>query len=372
MVFGFGKKYHFLGIDFGSSSIKAVEISLEKGRPVLINYGQINLNDLEKKKISEPNYSYNDLIVSSLKELINQMKPKSESVFFAMPAFTGLTFMAEFPIMTEDELIDTTKFEARKYIPTEIEDVVVDWRVVDRSLTSEGEKMSVLIAAILKKDIARFEQYASQTNLRLENLELEVFPLVRSVIGDQLGLFIVIDIGLLSTNILLVKDGIIEINRSVSAGGKDITNTIKDGFGVTYDHAETMKKSGKDFLTSSDSTLSFPYLQSVSSEVLRMMSLYQSKNSDAICNQVFLSGGTASFPGLTEYLSKVLNLSVSIADPWKNLSCTPEIKPYIEKMGASFSVAIGLVLYGVENVLHKKISLLQKKKNLKDILMKEI
>ncbi|NCQ06505.1 MAG: type IV pilus assembly protein PilM [Candidatus Moranbacteria bacterium] len=371
MAFSF-RTPHFLGIDFGAAHIKAVEIALENDQPVLVNYSQIDLTDLERKKVSEPNYSYDDAIVSYLQELIDQMKPKSELVSVAMPAFTGLAFFVDFPVMEDEELSNALHLEAHKYIPSTLEDVTLSWEVVDRHGTPDGEMMGILLVAALNKDILRFKKYIERTSLNLGLLELEIFSLTRAIIGDELGLYVIIDIGLQATNILLVENGIIKASRNVGVGGKDITHTIKESFGVADERAEEMKKSGKNFFTSAESTLSFPSLQSVASEVVRILSSYQSENGDTVCKQIFLSGGSAHFTGLAEYYTKILNINVSIADPWKNISHKPELESRIREFGASFSVAIGLALYGIETHLHKKVSLVKEKKTFKDFFIKKI
>ncbi len=362
---------HFFGIDFGAAHIKAIEIALEENQPVLVNYSRIDLSDLEKKKLSEPNYSYDEAVVFYLQELINTMKPKSESVSVSMPAFTGLVFFVDFPVMEQDELSNALHLEAHKYIPSALEDVTLSWEVTDRHNTSDGEKMGILLVAALNKDIARFKNYIEKTTLNLGLLELEIFSLVRSIIGDALGLYVIIDMGLQATNILLVENGIIKSSRNVGVGGKDITHTLKESFGVTEERAEIMKKSGKNFFTSTESKITFPSLQSVASEVVRMLSAYQPEQ-DTVCEKIFLSGGSAHLTGLAEYYTDLLQIEVEKADPWKNLSYKPELESRIKEFGASFSVAIGLALHGVETHLHKKVPLIQEKKTLKDFFTKTL
>lgn len=373
MAFGF-RAPHFLGIDFGAAHIKAVEIALEKDKIVLINYSQIDLAGLEQKKISEPDYSYDDAIVLHLKALIDQMKPESESVSVAMPAFTGLAFFIDFPVMETEELSNALRIEAHKYIPSALEDVALSWEVADRHATPNGEMMGVLLVGALKKDVSRFRNYIEKTDLELELLELEIFSLARAVVGDELGLFVIIDMGLQATNILFIENGVVRMSRNIGVGGRDITHTIKESFGVTDERAEAMKKSGKNFFTSVESPLSFPSLQSVAGEVARMLSSYKLKNPDLDCTHIFLSGGSAHFSGMAEYYTKLLNIPVSIANPWRNISYRPDLESRIQEFGASFSVAIGLALHGVEDTLHKKIPLIEekKKKNLKDILTRRI
>lgn len=361
MAFGFGKP-HFLGIDFGTASIKAVEFSVEDNHPVLINYGQVSLDDLERKKTLSEDYSYDDEIVVHLRALIKKMNPKSNSAYIAMPAFTGLIFFVELPVMEEEELRDAVRFEAQKYIPSSLDDIALSWEVMNIRNTPGGDKMEVLLVAALNKEVTRFEKYILSAKLSINFLELETFSLARSIVGDEPGFFFIIDIGSRATNILLIDDGVVKVSRNVDVGGKDVTHVIAESFSITAERAELMKKSGKDFLTAPESTLSFPSLQTIANEVERMIVSYQIKHSGVECKRVFLSGGTAQFVGLTKYYSNILKVPVVIADPWKNVKYDPILTQKIQEFGTSFSVAVGLALCGTDTILKKKTELVKKSK----------
>jgi len=369
MAFGFGKKY-FLGVDFGTASIKVVEFSVEDDQPKLVNYGQVSLEGFEKKEVQKEDYSYDDKVVTYLRTLLKNMKPKGESSYVAMPAFTGLISLVEFPLMEESELQNAVRFEAHKYIPSPLEDIALSWEVVSvRNTPDSGEKMEVLLVAALNKEVSRYEKYIADVGRTLNFLELETFSLVRSIVGNEMGLFLIIDIGSRATNLILVDNGVVKISRNIDAGGKDITRVLAEGFNVTSERAEIMKKSGKDFFSSPETTLTFPSLQAIVNEAERMLISYQVRYPGGQCQRVFLSGGTAQFTGLTEYYSRVLKVPVVIGDPWKNVKYDPILEQKIREFGTSFSVAIGLALSGTDTVLKKKTALIKKSK--KDFSLKK-
>lgn len=375
MVFGFGKKY-FLGIDFGTASIKAVEFSVEDNQPVLINYGQISLEDFENKNVLTEGNSYDDEVVLHLRMLMKSMQPKNSSSYVAMPAFTGLISLVEFPLMEESDLQSAVRFEAHKYIPSPLEDIALSWDVVSiRNTPDQGEKMEVLLVAALNKEVARYEKYVIDAGRTLDFLELETFSLVRSIIGNEMGLFLIIDIGSRATNLILVDDGIVKVSRNIDAGGKDITRVLAESFSVTPERAEVLKKSGKDFFSSPEVTLIFPSLQAIVNEAERMLTSYQVRYPTVQCKGAFLSGGTARFSGLTEYYSHILKVPVAIGDPWRNVKYDPILEEKIREFGTSFSVAIGLALFGTDTVLKKKTELIKRPKkefSLKELLTKKL
>ncbi len=354
-MFGFGKPY-FLGIDFGTSLIKAVELTMEDGKPVLVNYGQVDLSALEKRGASPSDRSYDEEVVLYLRALLERFHPKSRGAYIAMPAFIGLISLIEFPEMAESELQEAIRFEAHKYVPSSLDEVALSWDVIGtRPPRNDGKpKMEVLLVAALNKEVERYEGYMRSTHIGLDFLELETFSLVRSIIGNRPGLSMLIDIGSRATNLILVEDGIVRVSRNLDVGGRDITHTIMDGFSITQERAETLKKSGKDFLNNPESALVFPALQMIASEGERMLVSYATKYPEIQCQEVVLSGGTAQLAGLVRYYSQLFNLPISIGNPWERVMYDPSLAPVIEKLGASFSVALGLAFSGVDALEKKK------------------
>lgn len=374
MAFGFGKP-HFLGIDFGTASIKAVELSVKNGRPVLINYGLVSLADLEKGT-PPAGRSYDEEIVLHLKALMKRMKPKSRGAYVAMPAFIGLISLIELPLMEESELQEAIRFEAHKYIPSSLDDVALSWEVVGaHTVAGDGTKMEVLLVAALNKEVTRYEQYVTRSGLTLNFLELETFSLVRSIIGKDPGLSLVIDIGSRATNLVLVEDGLVKVSRNLDVGGRDVTRVLAEGLNITQERAKILKKSGKDFLTVPESALVFPSLQMIASEAERMLAAYRERHSGVQCRQIVLSGGTAHFTGLVRYYSNIFKLPVLLGNPWRNIHYDPLLEKKVQEFGTSFSVALGLALSGTDTVLGKKKEQFTKPKkefSLKELLTKKI
>lgn len=370
-MFGFGKP-RFLGIDFGTASIKAVELTIKDNQPVLTNYGQVSLADLENG-IPPQGRSYDEEIMLHLKALLENMKIQGRSASVAMPAFIGLISFLEFPLMEDAELQDAIRFEAHKYIPSPLEEVALSWEVVGkRSVPGDGEKMEVLLVAALNKEVARYEKYIAGANLSLDFLELETFSIARSIINKEQGLFLIIDIGSRATNLILVENGIVKVSRNLDMGGRDVTRVLAESLNITEERAKVLKKSGKDFLIAPEAALVFPALQMIAREAERMLAACQAKRPDVKCKQIVLSGGTAKFTGLAQYYENLLKLPVVLGDPWKNVKYNPKLKKKISEIGPAFSVVLGLVLRRVDAMIHKDETSAQYKKTDKKFSFRDL
>lgn len=373
MFLGLGKPY-FLGIDFGTSLIKAVELTLENGKPKLVNYGQVDLAQIEKTHTHDKPVMHEEEMGVYLRALLERFHPKSHSAYVAMPAFIGLVSLIELPEMSDKELAEAIPFEAHKYIPSSLEDVALSWEVVDvREPEGQPKVMEVLLVAALNKEVNRYKQCIVDAGLKMEFLELETFSLARALHREKQGLALIIDIGSRATNVILVDDGLVRVSRNLDVGGREVTRTLQEGLSIAPERAEMMKKSDKDFLNVPESALVFPALDMIGSEAQRILTSYAERYPEKKCEKAILSGGTAHMTGLAQYYEKTLGLPVELGNPWKDIAYDDKMTEEIKTLGTSFSVALGLALSGIDTLLHGDEPLPNKKKfSLKEILNKKL
>ncbi len=171
-----------LGIDLGSSTIKLVELSSDKEAPKLLTYGlaYFNAENSLAAKISSfsgagsPGESQNNAsdfnsisetvfgnlssqeIGQILKELMNRSQARSKVAHFSIPAFATFSTVVDLPSMSMEEIGAAVPFEARKYIPVPLEEVVLDWAVIPAggkkpSLPNPGQSPEDIERAILNQ-----------------------------------------------------------------------------------------------------------------------------------------------------------------------------------------------------------------------------
>ncbi|HHH12250.1 MAG TPA: hypothetical protein ENJ77_00045 [Candidatus Moranbacteria bacterium] len=210
---------------------------------------------------------------------------------------------------------------------------------------SAGEKkelMQVLLVAAPKKDVSRYESYLKGTQLILRALELESFALVRSLIGEDEGTFLLVDIGAESTNIVLVKNGIVYLSRNIGVGGVGVTSAVQEALGISEDRAESHKREVS--LLSGSQAIAVPALEAVVEEVRRVIKAA----SDMSIDGIVLAGGTAQMRDLKKYFADKLGREVVLGNPWARINCDERLKSVLASTGGGFSIAVGLALRGLE------------------------
>ncbi len=360
----------YLGIDFGTASIKAIELREKKGTIELVNFAEVSLAEVQRGSLSGAQ-SYDEVLIQYLKALLQRMNPETEAAYIAMPAFIGLISLVDFPEMEDSELEEAVQYEAKRFIPASLEDIALSWDIIGTTQAADGTvRQEVLVVAALKNEVLRYRGYAENSGLEMKFLELETFSLARAAVGAQQELVLLVDIGSRATNLLLVQNGLVRASRNLNVGGQDLTRTLTETLDITAERAEVLKKSSKDFLNEPEARISFPALELIIEEGNRLIGTHSEHYPEHVCREIILSGGSAALSGIVPYFEKAFSRPARKANPWGRIQYDPKYRQDIEELGTSFSVAIGLALAGIDGtevVAHHK-----KKTSFKDLLHKKI
>jgi type IV pilus assembly protein PilM len=362
----FSSKKSYIGIDLGTSSIKIVELENEKGKPKLITYGfSEQSTDIVKSDSQETQKE----IVAALKAIISKAKVTTPKAIAALPSFAVFSSIISLPAMSKKDLVAAVRWEAKKFVPMPLEEMILDWKVLDGGKGEEkddkkdkkkdkkeknvqpasgSKNIKILLTAAPKTLVKRYVDIFKQANLQLVSLETESFALERSLIGNDHSATMIVDIGAIACDISVIVNGIPILNRSVDIGGNTITKAIANSLNVNIERAEQFKR---DFGISAggDSsqgqiprTIEF-IVSSIINEIKFVLNLYQNQGEKPI-EKVVLAGGSSFLPNLTEYLEKLLNIKVFIGDPWARVVYPVDLKPVLQELGPRFAVSIGLAM----------------------------
>jgi type IV pilus assembly protein PilM len=350
------EKNTFLGIDIGDSSIKIVELKVQNNKPVLSNYAWMDLSYVKGLKMDEEVWEL------CLKKVIKEGKIKGKNACISIPSPGSLIVLFELPEMARKDLDQAVRFEAHKYVPvSSMEDVIISWDILGSSLqnysaksssTSEPNKKSdkmvqILLVAASKNRVEKCEKVIENVGLKLKSIEVENFAMARSLVGNDQGNFIIVDIGSIICNIILVEKGIIKSSRNIDAGGSDITKMISNSLQIDEKRAEQMKISGENFFNS-DLAINLPTLEAIIGEIKKVLYNYYKSEDNSRLNGIILSGGTAGLKGIENYFSNALKIKTFIGNPLSRISYDQRLDPILSKNKTKLSVALGLALKGAE------------------------
>jgi len=350
MFFSKTKRKSILGIDIGTSFIKAVQLKKEKnGQPyVLESYGIVRVVYPVHPK--EGKIDPIKQTAEVLKELHARSKFTTKEVSLSLPSNVAFVSVMELPPMPESEIQRSVEYKAKKYIPLPLSEVNLSWQILEEYAKTESPaqknnsgKINILITAVAKSVVENYVRLAQLAGLDLSVLEIESLSTMRSLVkpDDSEGK-IIIDIGAKSSIISLLYRGYLRASRHLSVGGDSITNSIAKSLGVSFDRAEQMK-----FSTLANETnpavahLAQAVLEIIKSETQQLIRV--AENHGQKIEKVILTGGGSRLLGIENNFIDLVP-KVERGNPLAEINYNPLLKNKLNNLAPQLAVAIGLAM----------------------------
>jgi type IV pilus assembly protein PilM len=348
-----GKKGPVIGVDIGTVSIKAAEISPRGGKPTLTNYGMIEVGGYLERANSVIQTSSLRMdegeTIKILKEVMSRMGTKTREAVAVVPSFASFISLIDLPVMSTQELEQAIPYQAKSLIPLPMSEVAIDWTIVGNYEDEKGaQKQQVLLISIPNDQLATYQTVFKKAGLRLRMIEIEGLSLARSVSHGETGEVMILDIGGFTSTIAIASGGSLRAVGQTDFAGNALTQALVKGLGINPRRAESLKRqrglsgmAGEYGL----STLMLPFVDVILSEARRAKEIFEAKHKKKI-GKVLLSGGGGDLIGLSAYVSKQLGIPAERGNPFREISYSPEAAPLAASIASRFAVAIGA---GVKN-----------------------
>jgi len=331
------------GLDIGSDTIKVIQVIREKNNLKLISAGMIKSPGFDINTALEKDLF---TIAEAIKRLKSEAKISGNMGIISVPEKDVFSHFIEVPKMKDNELEQVVPFEAENLIPRPLEEVNLDWEVIENKESLKMDKIMIHIVAVSKFLIEKYIKIFSMAGIEIVDVESEMLAINRSLkyIYEKTCYF-VLNIGSRSLDFSFLRDGNIYSIRSLPTSGESITRAISVSLGLDFAVAEEYKKTYglTQQLEGKISAAIEPLLTNFIGELKKTIRFYQEKNKDPI-KLVVLTGGTSLLPGLTEYLTKTLGMEVQIADPLSIFPVSQGISDAYKKNSPLFTTALGLAM----------------------------
>jgi type IV pilus assembly protein PilM len=344
----FGKKKGIVGVDIGSSAVKAVEIKVSgKGGDEyqLVNIG---MESLPSEAIVDGAIMDAGAVIDSIQRLFQDNKIKTADCATGVSGNAVIVKKISLPQMSAEELSESIHWEAEQYIPFDIQDVSLDYEVIEGG--GSGGNMDVLLVAVKKDKISEYTSALTQAGRNPTIMDVDVFALQNCFemnYGIDPGRVVaLLNIGASIMNVNVVKGGTSVFQRDIAAGGNQYTDAIQKDLNLSFEQAEALKK-GEEVDGASPESL-HPILQAVSEnlamEIQKTFDFFRATSQEDRIDQIFLSGGTAKIHGLRDLLGDRFSTSVELLNPFLNVRYSEkDFNPdYLEDIGPSAAIAVGL------------------------------
>lgn len=336
----FGKKKSIVGLDIGSSWVKAVELTEVGDRLCITGFAVEPVVGKE---------SLGDVIADTFK----RAGIRTRRVATAVSGRSVIVRYINMVSMSDDDLKSALRFEADKYIPFELDEVVLDCAKLEEFTDGDaGEReMKVLLVAVKRNLIDEHVGLIQSLGLVPTAVDVDSFALGNAFelnslnsprVDDEEKVIALIDIGAIKTNINILRGNTSYFSREVYLAGDDFTDSISRRLGIDTDEARQIKVQPEGRVDEVEECI-LPALDDLGNEIHLSFDFFENQF-DKEVDEVYISGGSASVPGLKTSFERIFDRRIEAWDPTEHLEIRGDRinVQELKNQGSQLAVAVGL------------------------------
>jgi type IV pilus assembly protein PilM len=349
----FGKPRSLVGLDIGSSAIKAIELKPSGKGYKVVNFG---LEPVPPDSIVDGAIIDGAAVADAIRKVFETNAFKTKDVAASLSGNAVIVKKISLPAMSEAELSESIYWEAEQYIPFAVQDVNLDYQILAKSdepaVGKTAPGMDVLLVAAKKEKIADYTGVITQAGRAPVVMDVDAFALQNAYeanYGLEPGAIVaLLNAGASAININVVSGEQCYFTRDISIGGNAYTEALQKELHLSHEQAEDLKRGlpveGADFEQAR------PILRAVTEnimlEIQKTFDFFRGTTGTERIDRLVLSGGTSRVEGFAEMLAERFEAEVEVFDPFRNVSFEAA-KFGVDSpadVAATAAVAVGLAL----------------------------
>ena len=346
----------YIGIDIGRQYVKVVCTEKTKTGYRFLDAGSRLVPDAnstyDPEKIEKTHY------VMAVKELMRQLKinPKrAKAIISGISGSTARIKQITVMDMPTEELDSAMTFEARKHVPLDGTDTIIDYQILG-SNSVEVDKIDIGLVACTKgamenhmgliKDCGMKPGIVDVYPIAISNL----FNYVKDMPDD--GLVVILDIGAVSSTLIVNGKGQQYFTRDLPIGGHHFVKQLVEKKELKYVEAQDLLfKEGLASILNNENghgesgigLSQRSIYDDIVEDVRRSLRFYAKQTGQSFYLKIFLTGGGSHTPGLAEFISERLKIDTAIFDPFENMEVKNDLPVQLQ---SQFATALGLSIRG--------------------------
>lgn len=237
----FRKTKNLVGLDIGSSAVKLVELKDAKaGGFRLLKTG---LETLSPEAIVDGAIMDSSLVVDTVNRVVSSLNVRNPEFATSLSGHSVIIKKISLPAMSPEELAESIRWEAEQYVPFDINDVNLDYVVLE---AGGGETMDVLLVAVKKDKISDYTSVITQAGKTPVLVDVDAFALQNAYEANypvEPGRVVaLVNIGASVTNVNILSGANTIFWRDISFGGNQYTDAIQKQLSLSFDQAESTRR----------------------------------------------------------------------------------------------------------------------------------
>jgi type IV pilus assembly protein PilM len=346
----FGRAKSLVGLDIGSSAVKAVELK-QAGKGYKVT--AFGAESVPPDSIVEGAIIDGAAVADAIRRLFDSSKIQTKDVVASLSGNAVIVKKITLPVMTDAELAESIYWEAEQYIPFDIQDVNLDYQILDPGDAANGKAtMDVLLVAAKKEKIADYTGVIAQAGRTAVVVDVDAFALQNAFevnYGIEAGKVVVLlNAGASATNINILQGDQSVFTRDISIGGNAYTEALQKELNLPFELADQLKRGEPvDGVTFEDAR---PVLRAVTENVMleiqKTFDFFKATAASDRIDRIVVSGGASRAEGFLEMLTERFEAPVELFDPFKNVAF--DAKRFqvdaVDAIAPTAAVAVGLAL----------------------------
>lgn len=312
-----------IGLDIGTSGVRAAELSFGKDGVTLERLGQVDLPDgaVWGGAVLDP-----APVTAAVRQLWATFRFSSRRVVLGVANQRVIVREVELPAMPRGDIPAALPFQVRDLLPMPVEEAVLDFHPLEDAVTPAGTPVirGLLVAASREMVLAAVS-CVQAAGLQVTSVDLTSFAVLRAM-GARLDVDVdteaVVDIGARITNIVVHSGGVPRFVRIVLQGGQDVTDAVSEQLGIGLPEAELVKQAGSSPADAPGGPAEARTRRAIEGaaqplveEIRSTLDAYGAANPYHPMQRVVLSGGGSLLQGMPARLAEATRLPVQAGDP---------------------------------------------------------
>jgi len=346
----FRKPKSVVGLDIGSSAVKAIELKPQgKNGFKIAAYAS---EPVPPDTIVDGAIIDAVAVADAIRRIFDSKRFNATDVIASLSGSSVIVKKIALPVMTEAELAESIHWEAEQYIPFDIQDVNIDYQVLDAGGAESGKQtMDVLLVAAKKDKIADYAGVIAQAGRTPVVMDVDAFAVqncFEANYGVDSGVTVLLNAGASAINVNIVSGDQSLFTRDISVGGNAYTEAVQKEFGLTFEAAEQAKR-GQVIDGAAPEDVQ-AVLRTVSEglllEIQKTFDFFKATAASDRIDRILLSGGACAVDGFAQALEERFKAPVEMFDPFKKIAFdAPKLGvAQAEQLVPTAAVAVGLAL----------------------------
>ena len=351
-MFPFRKKSTpILGIDISETAVKLLELSERGSHYQVESYA---VEPLAPNSVSEKTINDIEQVGETVALVVDKSGTKTKNAAICVAGSSVITKVISMPSGLSDEDMESQiQIEADQHIPFPLDQVAIDFEVLDEP-QEDSENSNVLLAAARSEIVDNVVASLELGGLKAKVVDIEAFTIENTIeliaknfpSGVSTDVIAVADIGSRSTIFCVLENFKVTYSREETFGGIQLTEEIQRRYSLSFEEAALAKKQGSlpdDY----ESEVLEPFKENIASEISRALQFFYSSSQITDIDILVLAGGCASISGLADMIGSRLEIKTIIANPFSKMQISSKVnKKTLANDAPALMIACGLAMRG--------------------------